>query len=55
MDKDENGDVVEMPRFKDHIISHEYIEWQESAMNNFENHAVGTAELEFNRRLSVVR
>lgn len=55
MDKDEYGEVVEKPLLRDHIISNNYIKWQENAMNNFEHHVVGVAELEFNRSLSVVR
>ena len=42
--EDLDGQVVEMPLFKDHIISYDYIEWQLDANHRFENHAVGIEE-----------
>lgn len=56
--RDENGELVEYPErplFKDHIISYDYIEWQEDANHHFEHHQYGFAEFEYNRRLASMR
>lgn len=52
---DEDGNHVDDPKFKDRIISYDYIQWQENALNNFVNHQVGFAEFEYNRNLASMR
>ena len=41
--------------FKDRVIHFDYIEYELGMLNNFENHLVGREELQYVRRLSVIR
>ena len=57
--KDDENEVRvpngELPKFKDHILSYDYIDWQLNANHNFEHHVVGFQEFEYNRRLQSMR
>ena len=55
LDKDEDGEHTNDPKFRDKMISYDYITWQESAQNNFVNHQVGFAEYEYGRNLASMR
>ena len=52
----DKGDTLpDEEQFQDRVISFDYVEFELGLLNNFENHPVGRAELEFNQRLSYVR
>ena len=56
--EDENGERLpdgELPKFKDIILSYDYIDWQLNANHNFEHHVAGFQEFEYNRRLQSMR
>lgn len=52
---DKGEDFPEGELFKNRMISLEYVEYELDLLNNFQNHPVGRNELEYNRRLSIVR
>ena len=52
---DKNDMVDEDYEFKDRVISLDYIEFENTELNNFRNHAVGRAEVERMMSLRVIR
>ena len=52
---DKGQEIPEAEDFKDRILSFDFVDYELGVLNNFDNHLVGRNELEYNRRLSIVR